>query len=375
MEFDLEKKLLRLVLETTPSVQRKILLNDGMDDLFSMSAQDIVEKFKIDSGQAEKIASFSSQKRYEKLLAGMARDNIRILSLKDKDYPYSGMSERDSLPPVIFVRGDIKRWTKPGLAVVGTRQPTDYGRKVAYGLGTQAAAEGVPLVSGMAAGIDGAAHRGCLEGGGFTVAVMGCGLFTVFPKEHQKLFEEICEKGVAVSQFAPDQNPDRKTFPIRNKLIVQFSQNVVVVEGKTGSGAGHTARYAKELARKLYALPGRIDCEQSYLPNSLLSQGAECLTDIALPFGSKNKVQLGFFDSKGKPEAVKELKPVMRSVENLSVSDLAKKIYSAVGTAEKNSDELMREVGAELPQMNSALLELELEGLVKQEAGRRYKIV
>lgn len=193
-------------------------------------------------------------------------------------------------PTVLYVRGMLIPQDAVAVAVVGTRRPTEYGMIVAARLAAGLAACGVTVVSGLARGIDGAAHQGALDAGGRTIAVLGCGPDLVYPPEHRRLMDGIIGHGAVVSEFPPGTPPRKPQFPQRNRIISGLSLGVVVVEGDDTSGALITADAALEQGREVFAVPGRITDRASRAPNGLLAQGAklvarveDVLEELALP--------------------------------------------------------------------------------------------
>lgn len=193
----------------------------------------------------------------------------------DEEYP-AGLLEIYDPPPVLWVRGKVGRLNRPGLAVVGTRQPTTYGAAMAQSLSRELAARGMTILSGMARGVDTAAHKGALEAGGVTVAVWGTGIDVVYPKENKRLAEQIVERGGAiVSEFPLGTFPAPQNFPIRNRTLSGMSIGVLVVEAGEYSGTRITARCALEQGRDVYAVPGNVTTKNAWGPNTLIKQGAK----------------------------------------------------------------------------------------------------
>jgi len=374
---DTEKKLLGLFMVLSPAQQRQVLCAVPSEELFEISAAEAVARTGLSRGAAEKMAAFRDWDAVSLLLEKMHQADIRMISFLDRRYPYDSPDAAETLPPILFVKGDLSKWVRRGVAVVGTRRPDAYGRKVAYAVGAEAAARNIPLISGMALGVDGESHRGALENGGFTVAVMGCGLLHIYPPSHRELFERICVSGVAVSQFLPSQEPDARYFPSRNQWIAYFSDSVVIVEGELNSGARYTAEAALKHSRNLYAVPGHIDNPLAALPNRLLSEGAKLLSDASIPFGGGIPAQSDLFSgiTAGKRTEEKVSLSPSFDVNSLGLSELALAVYEKIGAGEAGADELHRAISASLPDLNQALLELELAEIIRQEAGRRYRRV
>ncbi|MBL8241849.1 MAG: DNA-protecting protein DprA [Bryobacterales bacterium] len=181
-------------------------------------------------------------------------------------------------PLTLFARGDLALLNFPGIAVVGTRKPTPYGMAVAEKLGGDLASAGLNVISGMARGIDTAAHKAALAAGGKTTAVFGCGVDMVYPSENRRLHEEISAKGLALSEFPMGAPAYPQNFPIRNRIVSGMSCGVLVVEGAQYSGSAITARLAMDQGRDVYAVPGNITSQASWGPNLLIRQGAKLVS-------------------------------------------------------------------------------------------------
>lgn len=200
-----------------------------------------------------------------------------LVTYHDPLYP-EALREILDPPLTLFVRGDLALLNHPAIAVVGTRKPTPYGMAVAEKLGGDLAAAGLCVISGMARGIDTAAHRAALAVGGKTTAVFGCGVDMVYPSENRKLHEEICTKGLAISEFPMGAPAYPQNFPIRNRIVSGMSCGVLVVEGAQYSGSAITARLAMDQGREVYAVPGNITSQASWGPNLLIRQGAKLVS-------------------------------------------------------------------------------------------------
>jgi len=218
-------------------------------------------------GRARKAAVEESSRTADAGAAWITRD--------DDDYP-AGLLEIYDPPPILWVRGRADRLNRPGIAVVGTRQPSTYGAAMAESLSRDLAARGMSVLSGMARGVDTAAHKGALAGGGITVAVWGTGIDVIYPKENKRLAEQIVEQGGAlVSEFPLGTFPAPQNFPIRNRTLSGMSSGVLVVEAGEYSGTRITARCALEQGRDVYAVPGNVTNKNAWGPNTLIKQGAK----------------------------------------------------------------------------------------------------
>jgi DNA processing protein len=246
-------------------------------------------------------------------------------------------------------QGESAILAQPAVAVVGARSCSSYGRSVARSLARELAASGLVVVSGMARGIDGEAHRGALDAGGVTVAVLGCGIDRNYPAAHAELARRICERGLVVSEYEPGIEPVPWRFPARNRIIAGLCRATVVVEARERSGALITADFALEEGRDVLAVPGEITSALSDGTNALLKLGAgpvTCAGDV-----------LELFD----------LAPAVRKLPALAPA--AETLLERLRDQALTADELVRSTGLDPAQSSAALMELELARLVQLEDG------
>ncbi len=227
-------------------------------------------KSRVPGGTAESAGDYEEQ---------LMKGYFDIVTIDDDDYP-SMLKVIDQAPYVLFYRGRLEALQQLGLAVVGSRRASPYGRKVARELARDLAAEGVVVVSGLARGIDSEAHQGAVDGQGATVAVMGSGVDVVYPPENRRLYERIQEQGAIVSEFIPGRPPEAHHFPRRNRIISGLSHGVVIVEARQKSGALITADFALEQGRDVFAVPGPVSSETSRGTNNLIKQGAKLVSSV-----------------------------------------------------------------------------------------------
>ena len=275
-----------------------------------------------------------------------------IRHLRRPDAAYPALLGRIHDPPAaIFLRGagDDELLSRAAVAVVGARSCSAYGRSVARSLGRELAAAGLVVVSGMARGIDGEAHRGALESGGVTVAVLGCGIDRDYPAAHAELARRICERGLVVSEYEPGVEPAPWRFPARNRIIAGLCEATVVVEARERSGALITADFALEEGRDVLTVPGEITSALSAGTNALLRLGATpvtCTADVLELF---------------------ELVPVEAAAPDLGSA--AQALLERLGEGALTADELLRASGVDPAQASAALMELELARRVSLEDG------
>src|SRR5881409_1190213 len=254
---------------------------------------DELEALDIPPEIAEDILSPKSAERAEIEAEKADKLGITIIDILDARYPPL-LREIFDPPIVLYLRG--KKWNAelPQVAIVGTRRPTGYGLNCAERLAEDLAARGLAVTSGLARGLDAAAHRGALRGG-TTYAVFGCGLDFVYPKENRRLADLVEENGAVITEFPLGTPPSPQNFPIRNRIIAGLSLGVVVVEAAEYSGSLITARLALESNREVFAVPGNITSAQSFGPNHLIKQGAKLVDqwiDVIEEFPASVRVQL-----------------------------------------------------------------------------------
>ena len=281
-------------------------------------------------------------------------------------------------PPVLSVRGAAEPFRGPAVAVVGSREASEYGLEAAELFARGLAAAGVTVVSGFARGIDAAAHRGALAGGGSTVAVLGCGLGVDYPRGHARLGEQIAAAGALVSEFACGTAPRGWHFPVRNRIIAALSAGTLVVEATARSGSLVTARHALDIGREVWAVPGRIVDPRAAGPNALIRDGAalvESPRDIleSLGFQSLGSQSLGSQGS-GSSGGSGGVAPAVTAVARERPRGLAGTILDGLDACggEAAPEELAAAAAAPIDGTLGALLELELAGWVVRKPGPRF---
>lgn len=295
-----------------------------------------------------------------KMLKRADECGARILTYGDAAYPVA-LREIHDPPMVLYVKGEDIPPRLTFLGIVGSRNPTHYGLKASEKIAQGLARRGLGVVSGMARGIDSAAHWGCLSGLGFTVAVLGTGIDVVYPESNRKLFEQITRKGAVISEFPLGTHPEPRNFPIRNRVISGLSRGVVVVEATMRSGSLITATQAVEQGREVFAVPGSVESFKSKGCHHLIKQGAKLVEhadDILEELGLN-------FDFAPKTDTFKApLLPPMDPVE--------KALYDIVGEYPMHIDQVAREANLEANVTASILTRLELKGVIRQLPGKLF---
>ncbi|CAG0972172.1 DNA processing protein DprA [Gammaproteobacteria bacterium] len=301
------------------------------------------------------LLAFKDWDRAEREMELAAKKGARVVAYEDPSYPGALRLTYDP-PFVLYMVGNEYREEAPAVAIVGTRHPTRYGTEMAETLGRALAYAGVNVVSGMARGCDASGHKGALKAGGFTTAVLGTGADVVYPPEAGKLYSEIIEKGVVVSEYLMGTPPQPRNFPRRNRIISGLSLGVAVVEAPLRSGSLMTARLSLEYGREVFAFPGQVNSMRSSGTNRLIKDGA------ALIEGAKDIMEaLGLASPQEREQAPAE-KP--EGDELL--------LYNAIGKGMEHIDSLCAKTGLSAARASTLLLEMELKGIVEQKPGKSF---
>jgi DNA processing protein len=304
----------------------------------------------VDEPRDRRYAVFARRFDAAAYLERLAAAGIRWLARNDHGFPPLLRSIHDP-PPGIFVRGaaDLELLQRPAVAIVGARSCSSYGAQVARKLGREVSAAGLVVVSGLARGVDGEAHRGALDAGGPTVGVLGCGIDRDYPAAHRELATRIREAGLVVSEYPPGVEPAPWRFPARNRIIAGLAGATVVVEARERSGALITADLALEEGREVFAVPGEITSALSAGTNDLLRLGASPLV------AAKDVLDLFGIDT------VAGVEP--------DLTEEGRRTLDGVRDGPAGADELVRATGLDAGAVATALTELELAGLVVQREG------
>jgi DNA processing protein len=307
---------------------------------------------------------------HERIQDETAREAGEI-SRADAGYP-ARLAEVPEAPATLHVRGRLLDEDALAVAIVGSRRATTYGLEVAETLAADLAARGVTVVSGLARGIDSAAHRGALRVGGRTVAVLGSGVDVIYPPENRALAAEIAERGALVSQFPPGTPPLPQNFPTRNQVIAAMSLAVVVVEAAERSGSLITARLAAELGREVLAVPGRITAPESRGANQLIQDGAH----VAMGWEDVVAVLPERWKASVAADRVLAGGPAAKSHADASnpghIGAAGRRVLALLGEDPVDIDHVIERSGLGAGRVAAALLDLELEGRVRQIEGKRF---
>jgi len=325
----------------------------------SRSALEQVEDLRADA--IDGIVNFHEWAEINDEIARIRDAGISLVCFSDASYPARLRTIADP-PPLLYVKGELGSVDDKAVAIVGSRSASDYGRRVARDLARGLAGAGFTVVSGMARGIDGTAHEAALNSGGRTIAVLGSGVERAYPPEHDKLYQRVSTNGAVVSELPVGTRPMAFNFPARNRLISGLSLGVVVVEATEKSGSLITASLAVEQGREVFAVPGEVGSSRSRGAHRLIRQGAklvENIDDILEEIAPQLLTRRG--TANGAPLALPQ-----------SASAEARKIFALLEAGSLQVDEIIERSALAAPRVLEILLELELQGYVRQLAGKRY---
>jgi len=315
----------------------------------------------IGSEVADQISNWESTIDLAAELQRVREFGATVIIQESSSYP-KPLREIHAPPIVLYVRGELEERDHHAIGIIGARRTTHYGMESAKKLAYQLAYAGLTVVSGLARGIDTAAHQGALAAKGRTIAVIGSGLAKLYPPENAALAEKIrSENGAIVSEFSMEIEPDRQTFPMRNRIISGWSHGILVVEAGLNSGALITAAQALEQGRSVYAVPGHINAPSAMGSNRLIQQGAKLTMDAS---DILDDMQILLPETKPLPEAASRQLPPLSEEE--------RRIYDAIDASETPIDRIAAKCDLPSAVVSSTLLRLELKRLVKQLPGKYF---
>jgi DNA processing protein len=314
----------------------------------------------ISRAMAQAMRRFRQERALRDDRARVKEAGVGVIVWGDPEYP-ARLQEIASVPPILYLRGTLEREDEAAVAIVGARHATAYGEDVARELAAALACRGLTIVSGLARGIDAAAHRGAIEGGGRTLAVLGSGLDQIYPAEHAGLADEVAAHGAVMSEFPLGTPPLRLHFPRRNRIISGLSLGVIVVEAGVGSGALITAHHALEQGREVFAVPGRVHARYSEGCNRLIKAGAKLVESWE--------------------DVLSELVPHLRRLAPKRVASPSppgltaaeQQVFDILAEGPLHIDPLIVRAGLPGGRVASALVGLEMKGLVRQLRGKVFE--
>ncbi|HPF20373.1 MAG TPA: DNA-processing protein DprA [Syntrophomonas sp.] len=293
----------------------------------------------------------------QQMLQDFMQTGGRISCVEDEDYP-SWLGTIHDPPYLLYYQGELACLNQLCIGIVGSRRASSYGRTQSRRFGRELAATGITVVSGMARGIDTEAHRGALEAGGKTAAVLGSGLDVIYPAENKALYQEIVAHGVVLTEFSPHTHPEPGNFPVRNRIISGLSRGILVVEAQQKSGALITVDFALEQGRDVFALPGPINIKTSVGSNHLIKQGACMVTEIN--------------DILSEYGLVQDNTAMMQQGDIFALNHAEKVVLNLLELDSQHFDELVGQSKLTIGELSTVLLQMELKGIVKALPGNYY---
>jgi DNA processing protein len=370
-EGDMTDKLPWLGLRSIPGVgivlgQRLLQRFGGPAAVFESSLRDLAAVKGITPAMAQAIAGFRDWDKLEERLGQLRAQGAEVVTRDDPRFP-GGLKQIPYPPLLLYIKGTLTPADSLAVAIVGTRGASYYGLKAARRLAGALAARGVTVVSGLARGVDTAAHQGALEMSGRTLAVLGCGLDVVYPPENLKLYQEIPINGALVSEFPLSTPPEARNFPIRNRIISGLSLGVLVIEAGVKSGTAITVRYALDQGREVFAVPGPIDSPTSAGPHRLIQDGAKLVQDVEDILNELPALRKA-------PGPLFTAGPAGRVAEAPGFSGPAPEdpLLPLLGSEPLQLEELVQAARLPVQDVLSRLTLLELQGLVKELPGKCY---
>jgi DNA processing protein len=357
-----------------PTTFTKLIKHFGsVDRALGASVGELTKISGIGNKTAELIAATRGKSNVKKELELAKKLGVWIIHLEDQRYP-PVLKQIYDPPPILYIKGSVSRQDNLAISIVGTRRCSLYGQEQASRLAYLLGSAGFTIVSGMARGIDTAAHQGALSAGGRTIAVQGCGLANIFPPENKRLFEVIAQSGACISELPLQYEPLSENFPPRNRIIAGLSMGTIIIEAGLHSGALITARAALENNREVMAVPGKIDSPLSKGTHQLLKEGA------TLVESSDDVIEaLGYIGEQLKSHVRAMVDNASDSVENslfdisaLKLSSNEKRIYDHLSKEPVHLEQIITNTEMAAGSVNANLISLRLKGLIRQLPGNLF---
>jgi DNA processing protein len=364
-----------LVLNALPGIGpvnlRRLLDEFGDDPCAVLSASTAaMERVKgVGPKISDAVRNWSDQVNLEKEEARLAHAKARFVTCRDDNYPALLRELYD--PPIgLYQKGDYM-FDRPGIAMVGSRRTTLYGQKVARTLAAELVRAGFCVVSGLARGIDTAAHEGAVEAGGPTVGVLGTGMDIIYPPENLDLYRQVKAVGAVVTEFPFGRRADRQSFAMRNRIVAGMSVGVVVVESDKAGGSMITARFAGEQGRQLFAVPGRIDQPTSAGCHQLIQDGAKLTTGV-----DDILAEFSYLEGLAPTPIARNPDSSESEVTGPPMSEMESRVLTCFsGGGRLNADEIATASGISIAEVNTALMMLELQRRVAKQPDGRFEAV
>ena len=382
------------------TIRRLLTAFESAQRALDATLEELTQVEGLTANISQQLVSGKSRVSVDQELELIEAHNCHLLAINDSTYPML-LKEIADPPPLLYVRGELGQPDAPSITIVGTRSPTNYGKTISRQLSQQLAESGITVISGFARGIDTCAHQGALQANGRTIAVLGNGLSQIYPAENRELADEIMKSGALISEFPMTVPPFPKNFPRRNRVVSGMSSGTVVVEASIRSGSLITARHAAEQGREVFAVPGQIFSNQSKGSHQLINQGAKLINAIddiweafpnrrltpsltspptPLPLdqndSARGRVNSNLFaevsarDTSIGSTGTSSANPSVQATQQLSTDERA--ILEAIGVPCSHIDQIARTTALPMNKVSSALVMLELKGIVQQMPGKQF---
>ena len=312
----------------------------------------------LDEWTVARLVEVRNRGEVDRTIERMIECGITAVTLQDDDYPEL-LAEIPAAPPLLYVKGDLLPGDRQAVAIVGTRRMTAYGRDLTASIAAGLARAGVTVVSGLALGVDGAAHQAALDAGGRTLAVKGCGIAHPYPATHRKLSADIAGAGALIAEYPPDRKPDANNFPARNRLISGLSLATVVIEAPERSGALITVSFAADQGRDVFVVPGDVRSLMSAGCNALLRDGARAVRSAEDILEDLN---------------IGGRATVAPSQATLPMDDAERRVIDQLSREPRHIDEIAAALGLPIHQLATQLMMLELKGAVRNTGAQHYAL-
>lgn len=368
MQRDAEGYFYWLALKSVPGVGnrtfKRLLTSFGTpENVFNASPEELLATKAAGPHAISGIRNFKRGDEIRKEIAEIKRRGFQMISFADAEYPQYLRHIPDP-PPILYINGECMPEIEPAIGIVGSRNPTQYGTTMTKELSIGLVERGFTIVSGMARGIDTAAHKGALSAQGKTVAVLGSGLGRIYPAENEKLYYKIAERGAVISEFPLHAEPEPHHFPVRNRIISGMTRGTVIVEATTRSGSLITARCAMEQGREVFAVPGSVRSFKSTGTHRLIKEGAklvENVTDIIEELGPTDSQQGICTEAK-----------VLSADAFEALSAKERKVLRVLNPYPVHIDTIIRHASLSAGEVSGILLQLEIKGIVEQMPGKLF---
>ncbi|PIS27104.1 MAG: DNA-protecting protein DprA [Candidatus Marinimicrobia bacterium CG08_land_8_20_14_0_20_45_22] len=361
MEMENKRILLKLLSVNGLGSRRIVNLHThfpNLEDVFGSTVRELCKIPLIDTVIAQRILHELDETFADRQMKILSQNPYKMTTIFDSDYPVRLLNIYDP-PTVLFHFGDFSERDADSIAIVGTRQPSVYGRQVTALLAKELVSQNITVVSGFARGVDTEAHKTVIASGGRTIAVLGNGIDVIYPSENRNLRNQLVDNGVYCSEFPLETKPDAVNFPRRNRIISGLCLGTIVIEAGEKSGALLTAYYSLDQNREVFAVPGRITDEKSIGTNRLIQRGAKLVTNID--------------DVLSEIESIRKFSTAPKQMEmHFFLEGEEKRVYESLTSEPMHIDAISEKIGKLSYEALTTLLALEIKGAVRQVAGKNF---